>query len=434
MADPWVLLLAGSTLVVVGFLAAQVFDRHRVPDYIVLLALGIVLGSGVVPVVGADTRDSLAMVAPVLTNLALAFILFEGGLALRGRPAGQSVVAVAGHTVAAMAASGLGVWLVSTQVLGLNNVTAVVLAAAFVGPSAAIVLSVLPGLRVTSETRVVLTLEGVLGNVLAVAVVLVFVRFPGTVPDPGSLAWYGASVGASALAGAALGFAWHRTVGSVRPRSFSFMTTVALAVFLYAVGDGLLGGTGGVAAFAFGLVLGRKRTLALRDGEADQGTPGRRGLPEFHRELVFLLRTFFFLYLGLRIQLASIDLVSTAGAVAFVAIFLASRVPSTAVLARIWVLPRLDVRILHATVARGMTDTVLVLYAIQVGVVPPNKADLVTSLLFLVVLFAAGVSALLVALAERAAATTQKGPALGASPESALAGLQVDPIDDPPPR
>ena len=52
MADPWVFLLAGASLVLLGFAAAQIFDRFRVPDYFILMALGLLLGSGLLPLGG----------------------------------------------------------------------------------------------------------------------------------------------------------------------------------------------------------------------------------------------------------------------------------------------------------------------------------------------------------------------------------------------
>lgn len=143
------------------------------------------------------------------------------------------------------------------------------------------------------------------------------------------------------------------------------MTSVAVAVALYAIGESpYFGGKGGLAAFVFGLVLGHRRALA----PPRPAPAGSRGLQEFHRELVFLLRTFFFIYLGMRVQITSITFTAVFGAIAFTTVFFASQWPSTAVLSRAWKLPALDSRILRAAVARGMTDTVLILYAISVGV------------------------------------------------------------------
>jgi cell volume regulation protein A len=201
-----------------------------------------------------------------------------------------------------------------------------------------------------------------------------------------------------------VGFGWAKAVSRRDQPAFAFMTSVSLALLLYAVGEGVLGGNGGLASFVFGLVLGSRRILAA----PHPGRPGSRGLQDFHRELVFLLRTFFFVYLGIRVTLDNVTSTALMGAALFTAVFFLSRLPSSAMLARVWRLPKLDVRILRSTMARGMTDTVLILFAIEVGVIPAAEATAVTDLLFLVILFAAAASATLVAAAEHSA---RKAPA-----------------------
>lgn len=396
MADLWIFLLAGASLVLLGFLAAQLFERYRLPDYFILMSIGLALGSGVIPIGGVNPRDSLAGIAPILTNIALAFILFEGGLVLHVRGMGRAWSVAAIHTGLAMGLAIGGMWWVATHLLGLGSITAILLALAFCGPSATIVLSFLPQVRVADRTRFTLTVEGVMGNIVAAVLVILVVQLPGAVADSSLWLSYLLQVATAVLLAYAAGRIWARIVSGGRTRSFAFMTSVALALFLYAIGEGLLGGNGGVAAFVFGLVLGHRRVLLAP-------TANGRGLQEFHRELVFLLRTFFFLYLGMRVDIAGITTTALLGAVAFTIVFAVSRWPSTAILAAAWRLPKLDRRIVRATVARGMTDTVLILYAIEAGVIPAGEASLVTDLLFLVVLSAAFASALLVLRAERIA-------------------------------
>lgn len=397
MADVWLFLLAGASLVVLGFAAAQLFDRFRFPDYFILMSIGLLLGSGLVPLGGVDPRASLQAFAPLLTSIALAFILFEGGLVLHGRGMGRTWMPAIFHTALAMVLSILGMWILGTRFLGLSSETSLILGLAFCGPSATIVLSFLPRLGVTDRSRFTLTIEGVLGNVVAAVLVLLLVHVPANPTDV--LAWvpYLLQVAGAVVVAFLVGEGWSRAVRGPNPRSFAFMTSVALAVLLYAAGEGFLGGNGGVAAFVFGLVLGYRRRQTTSSPEA----AAARGLQEFHRELVFLLRTFFFLYLGLQVSVANLDVTAFVGAAAFTAVFFAARLPSVAVLSRVWTLPSLDSRILRATVARGMTDTVLILFAMEVGLIPSAESKLVTDLLFLVIVVAAFASAVLVFAAER---------------------------------
>jgi len=434
MAEPWVSLLGASILVAIGFLAAQIFDRFRLPDFVLLIGVGIVLGSDILPLGAWSPAPFLVAGQPFLLSVAIAFILFEGGLALQLRGARTWGLAAL-HTVLAIALSVAGGWLVGVSVLGLTSTTSLLLALAMCAPSAAIVLSVLPRLRVTDRTRVALTVEGVLGNVIAAALVLTLVRFPGGLPAGTGLAPFALNAAVAFGFAAGVGLAWDRLIGAARPRSFLYMTSVAIAIFVYAVGEGFLGGNGALAAFAFGLVLGHWGPAASLDARTPT-TTGSRGLQEFHRELVFLLRTFFFVSLGLLIDVSRITAQSLLGASVLVLVFAASRIPTTSALARSWDLPPSDVRALRAVVGRGLTDTVLVLYAISIGVIPPDEASVVANLLFLVVLLGALVSAVLVVRAQTAPSRgpTSIVPTMPPPPPPPDDGSRVsDPDPKPPP-
>ena len=78
-----------------------------------------------------------------------------------------------------------------------------------------------------------------------------------------------------------------------------------------------------------------------------------------------------------------------------------------------------------------MTDTVLILFAIEVGVIPTGEAAIVTSLLFLVILVAAMVSAVLVFRAERLARLEEArvrvpAPAARAEPAATASTREFD--------
>jgi len=431
MAEVWVSLFTGAILVLIGFLAAQLFDRFRVPDYIVLLGVGVLLGSGVLPLGPWNPEELLLSARPVLLGVAIAFILFEGGLALNLRRLGKVWGLAAVHTVVSIFVTVTGAWLAGVYVLGLSSTTALILGLAMCAPSGAIVMSFLPRVRVSENTRLVLTLEGVLGNIVAAALVLTLTR-PGGLPLDDTLLPFLLVALVAFVVAASAGLAWDRVVGSSRPLSFMYMTSVALALLLYAVGEGLLGGNGGLSAFAFGLVIGHWGPAAVRDVGA-RAPGGSRGLREFHGELVFLLRTFFFVYVGLLIDISRFTVQAFLGAVVLTIVFAASRWPTIAWIQRAWRLPRLDVRMLRAVVARGLTDTVLVLYAIAVGVIPAAEAGPVADLLFMVVILAAIVSSILVVRAERTRAPPpQPAPRASAPPSKPPLPPPPPPDDEPP--
>src|SRR2546428_5077462 len=163
MAGPWIFLLTGGALVLLGFVAAQVFDKVRFPDCLILMSLGLILGSGLIPL-PVDPRESLKSIAPILSAVAIAFILFEGGLVLHVRGLGKVWGAAGAHTVVAMALSIAGVVSAGTYLLGLHPTTSLIPALAFCGPSAPIAISTLSHLKIQERTRFTISVEGVMGK------------------------------------------------------------------------------------------------------------------------------------------------------------------------------------------------------------------------------------------------------------------------------
>lgn len=405
MADPWIPLLIGGTLLLVGFAATLVFERYRVPDFFMLLLLGVVLGHIPWAPFGPTMVDSLGPILPSFIGLTLAMIMFEGGLSLNPATLGEDGGALAKHILGAMALTIAGTWLLATRVLGLSDLTGLVLAAAFSGPSAAIVVSFAPHLGLRAKALNAIVLEGVLGNVVAAVVVLMTLRIPGVVDGNGPLTFLSQVILAAAFA-FFIGFAWRTMTGSLLPYKFQYIATLALAVVVYALAEGFISGNGPIAAFVLGL------TLAHRGSEVEAIDAGAgAGFAAFQKEISFGLRTFFFVYLGLLVQFTAFSVPGLIGAALLTVGFVAARVPTSRYLRRAIGLTARESRALLATVARGMTDVVLVLFAVQSGLLPAGEGGFLLASLPLLILLPASACTGLLAWAERGSSELPaKGP------------------------
>jgi len=397
VADPWVSLLIGGTLLLVGFAASLVFERYRVPDFFMLILLGLVLGLIPFEPFGPRAVTNLEPILPVFTHLTLAFILFEGGLALNLRRSGRRRAgALAVHILVAMGLTMAATWIIVTQVLGLSSITGIAFAAAFSGPSATIVLSFAPRLGMSQRALGTIILEGVLGNVVAAVVVLFALQFPGATPGIEVLVPYLSRVGLAAAFGSLVGIAWRASLSGLLAFKFQYIATLALAVIVYALAEGFVDRNGAVAAFAFGLTVAFGRGEVARiQGAAEEG------LRAFQGEITFVLRTFFFVYLGLTIRLEVFTWAALFGALLLTSGFIVARVPSSVALGRAYRLTRRETRVVVGTVGRGLTDIVLILFAIQSGALPDSEEQFLLSLLPLVILTAAIACAALVTWADR---------------------------------
>jgi cell volume regulation protein A len=397
-------LLIGGTLLLVGFAASLVFERYRVPDFFMLLLLGLLLGHLPIDPFGPTAVANLEPILPVFIHLTLAFILFEGGLALNMKRHGRrGGLALAAHILGAMALTMAVTYLLATRILGFSPITGIAFAAAFSGPSATIVMSFATRLRLGPRARGAIVFEGVLGNVVAAVVVLFAIQFPGAPPALEALVPYLAFVGLAALVGFIYGLAWRVGMSGLLAFKFQYIATLALAVIVYAVGEGFVGGNGVVAVFVFGLTVAYGHAEISRIEET-----GGEGLRAFQGEVSFVLRTFFFVYLGLTIRLEAFTIPALVAALLLTMGFVVARVPTSLGLGRAYRFTRRETRVVIGTVGRGLTDIVLILFALQSGVLPAADVPLVLALLPLVVLSAAITCAALVAWAER---TREASPA-----------------------
>jgi cell volume regulation protein A len=415
MADTWVSLLIAGTILLVGFAAYLLFQRYRIPDFFVLMILGAVLG--VIPVApfGPGLLASLGSLLPVFTNLTIAFILFEGGLSLRPQASRRQIAPMMAHIVGAVALTMLLVWFFATRLFGLGEVAALILAAAFSSPSASIALSFAPRMHLSERAEGTIILEGVLTNVIAAMGVLFAIQWYGPAAT-GNLLLFVMPVAAAAGFAVLLGVAWRLVGRRLQGKEFLYIASTAMAVVVYAAAQGLFGGNGAVAVFVFGVVLVYRKG-STREGEelhayAAEFRRPVEPLKSFQSEVTFALRTFFFVYLGVLLisQLGSTTALF-AGLI-FTAVFVLGRAPTSFGVGRALRLPKREQRVVLAAMGRGMTDVILILLALQSGVIPAAEGAFILEILPTTVLISAIVCALLLVWADltRPAVPTAEAP------------------------
>lgn len=401
MAEAWLLVGVGAALLLTGFAAALAFERWRFPDFLLLLAMGIVAGPGGLDLIGSQYGEAIHAIAPVFTAVAVSLLLFEGGIRLPIRGVGRSMLLSAGHATLAMALTLAVATFAAGVFLGLSIPAALLFAVATIGPSGSVVMAFAPRLKLDPRAESALVTEGVLANVAAALGVALIVQTSGAgaVSDASRVL---VGVAFSALLAFGVGLVWLRLTRRFQERGLLYMATVGVLLALYAGATGLLGGSGAIAAFVFGFIMGNR----------DVFDPGARGhaaslardasFARFHDEVTFLIRTFFFLYLGF--LFTPTEIVRPLFFAAIVcAIYLASRVPMALAFARSWRLPTRDAAIVGATVSRGLTDAVLVLYGVEAGVVTVAEGEILTDAILLLVVVSALVTGALIWAIERKA-------------------------------
>ncbi len=280
-----------SGLLVLAFVANRLFRVTRIPDLVVLLVMGLALG----PVLKWVNPEQFRSFAQILGSLALVLILFEGGMELN---LGEGIRHFPGGVVLAFLGYGLAFGAVAAAAhwsLWLPWRSALLLGAVFGCTSSTVVMPVLQQLRVRAPVRVTLLLESALGDVIAVLTVssllntsTVAVKFSGFMS--GFLRDAGIALGMGVGAGLLWWWLWPRLAAN----RFSNTVAFGLVLGVYAATHAL-GGSGLLAVLAFGLILGN---LPNRGDIAAQ----EMQFLSFHSELSFLVRSFFFVLLGVIVE------------------------------------------------------------------------------------------------------------------------------------
>jgi potassium/hydrogen antiporter len=284
-------------LLVLAFLANRIFKLTRIPDIIILMALGVVLG----PLTHVVNAERFSKATSLLGTIAIILVLFEGGLELDLRETlkhfrGSLLLAIVTYFLS----SGL-VALIVCKGLGLSPVAGLLVGAVLGCTSSTVVLPVLQQIETEEPVRITLLLEASWGDVLAVLTVglLISMRSHSGSIAKGVLSGVFTQVGVATLFAVAVGVLWSRLLKVLSEQRFWQVLTFSIVLVLYA-GMESLGANGLIAVLMFGLTLANFPGVDpdLPDN-LGLGSESHQSLLTFHSELAFLVRTFFFVLIGL---------------------------------------------------------------------------------------------------------------------------------------
>lgn len=306
MVDVILGFVAIGGIIFIGFFSSLIFERTKVPDVIILIFLGLFLGPVLSSYFGIVLvpHEILDYITPSFANLALAIILFDGGLNLNFELVVRKMSVAFVHTVVAFSLSALIVGILAYFFLGFPLMVGILLGVFIGGISSAIVVPVCRGMNIKEETKTILTLEGVLTDVLCLILALSIIEFlsggKGKIAE-GALESLAAGFFVALGIGVFFGILWLGVLTRLYGKPFSYMITLAALLLLYG-GVELVGGSGGMAALVFGVVIGNKDEFSQIFKMKTRFVLDEK-IAQFHSELSFLIKTFFFVLLGLSFSL-----------------------------------------------------------------------------------------------------------------------------------
>ena len=374
VASAPILLLAASVVIILGVLGEAFFKKTGIPDILFLMVLGVIIG----PILGIIQPQAVLEIVPYFAAVALIIIMFDGGLNLHiGKVLKTAhfaiILVIVGFAISVGIVAGL-----AHYGLGWEWIDSILLGSILGGSSSIIVFGLVQKIHISDDAKSMLSFESALTDIFAV--IIAFVLFEAALSGEFSLDLLGVTIGKAVLVGLVLGFGvgipWMFVMSKLKNAQHSYMLTIGMVFLLFFLATSF-GESGALTALVFGLMLGKKtyfsRLLKVKFPEDTIDN-------SLHNQVTFLVRAFFFVFVGLLASFAQIEYVIF-GIIAAVGIYIGRIIITKSVLVRGF--SRLDKKVTSVMIPRGLAAAVLATFPLSMGL--PN-AEAYPQIIFFVVL------------------------------------------------
>ena len=387
-----------GTLVFAAHVFSELFSRKRVPDLLLLLIIGIIIG----PVFKIVTPEDLGGFGQVFSTLTLVIILFEGGSELSLSNIRTSFKDMIGLTLVSYFLIMIVFGILGHYILQLPWATSFFMSAVLGGAAEAIVIPLTKHLKISENSKATLVLETSFSTVVCFIISLaLFNAVKSQQFEIGKT--IGNIISSFVLAGI-IGFAgavfWAIVLQKIRTVKNSTFTTPAFVFIMYGI-NSILGFSGEIAALTFGITLTNIDAVynsifkKLFKNKPNSLNYNERML---FSEMAFLLRTFVFVYIGISIQLN--DWKSILIGLAITLILLILRILSVR-----WTVVRnkdgyteMEAMYMSCMVSKGLVAAILAALLKQAGL---PFADEVQNIVYSVILFSIVFTCAMIPLLEK---------------------------------
>ncbi len=395
----------GLTIAIIGLLIftahlfSEIFSRKRIPDVLFLIIIGLLIG----PVFHWISPESLGNAGSLFSGITLVTILFESGTQLRFSALKDSFRGALKLTALNFILSAVAVWLVGWLVLKIDPVVSMMLGCILGGTASAVVIPIVRQMHMSEKPAIMLILEAAIGNVFSIVLALALmqaiksrhVEFGAILGDIFSSFILATVMG---LFGAIF---WALILDQVRNIKYSILTTPAFVFIIYGINE-WMGFSGAIAALAFGIGLAnidgiynawlkkfiKKVPVNLNETERS-----------LFSELVLLLKTFFFIYVGISIQLKSWEPIVIGLGISILLFII--RIPAVRfAISKKEGIPEKEVVFMSALNPKGLTAAVLATQAL-IYIPEMETAMFVRNIVFSVILFSIVINSILIPVIDK---------------------------------
>ena len=395
----------GLTIAIIGLLIftahlfSEIFSRKRIPDVLFLIIIGLLIG----PVFHWISPESLGNAGSLFSGITLVTILFESGTQLRFSALKDSFMGALKLTALNFVLSAVAVWLVGWFVLDLGPIISMILGCMLGGTASAVVIPIVRQMRMSEKPAIMLILEAAIGNVFSIVLALALMQ-----AIKSKHLEFGAILGnifSSFILATVMGLLgaifWALILDRIRNIKYSILTTPAFVFIIYGINE-WMGFSGAIAALAFGIGMAnidaiynawlkkfiKKVPVNLNETERS-----------LFSELVLLLKTFFFIYVGISIQLKQWQPIVIGLGISILLFII--RIPAVRfAVSKNEGIPEKELAFMSALNPKGLTAAVLATQAL-IYIPDFETAMFARNIVFSVILFSIVINSILIPLIDR---------------------------------
>ncbi|MDP3105136.1 MAG: cation:proton antiporter [Candidatus Methanoperedens sp.] len=369
-----------GAVLIIGFFASQIFNRTKFPDVIILMFIGMLLG----PILNiVSIEGTISTLAPYIGILALIIILFDGGLNLNLFRVLTTLAKATGFTVLVFGLNVIFLGILMHYLFNWTYLEGLLLGAVLGGTSSAIVIPIISRLSMSEDSKVILSLESILTDALCVigAIALIEIISLGTVDIKDTAGSIASAFSTAAVIAAIFALFWVEVINKLFIKQVGYSLTLAIVFILYSFVE-MVKGNGAIAVFVFALMLGNFSEIAKKL-KMQEDFVLDTALRAFQVEVTFFVRTFFFIFTGMMINLNALsnEVLIIAGVI-FMVLLLAR-----ALGVRILVISDEKIapfgKMITAMMPRGLAAAVLATMPLAAGIKTPYFAEIVFSIIIL---------------------------------------------------
>ena len=374
IASAHVILLAAGVVIFLGVAGEAFFKKTGIPDVTFLMILGVIIG----PVFGIIQPEAVIKVVPYFAALALIIIMFDGGLNLDIKHVVKTAHFSVTLAILGFILSVVIITLAAHFALGWLWLESILLGSIVGGSSSAIVFGLVRNVKISEETKSMLSFESALTDILAT--IIAFILFEAVLAGHFDLQTLQETIGRAVVVGLVLGFGvgipWMYVSTKLGNAQHAYMLTLGVLFVLFFLANSF-GESGALTALVFGLMIGNKSHLArilrfkLPRIEMDDPT---------HDQLTFLVRSFFFVFVGLMASFGQIEYL-VFGILTTIVVYYGRVLVVKITLTKRFSL--LDRAVTKSMIPRGLAAAVLATYPITMGL--PN-AEAYPQIIFFIIL------------------------------------------------